>query len=249
MSTPDFRFRQFTVRHDRCAMKVGTDGVLLGAWAPLPASGIVLDVGTGTGLIALMVAQRQPALHVIGIDVDAEAVSQARENVAASPFTSRIQILHQGFEDYVATCTESDKPDTNHLVVEPPSAIVCNPPFFTESLLPPDPARLAARHAQSLPFPTLLKGAARLLPTDGVLSVILPTTALETFRLEAFTHGLVLTRLCYVRTTPAKAPKRVLATFVLHHSTPFALEDTTLVLTEGGIRSAAYTHLTRDFYL
>lgn len=237
MSTPNFRFRQFTIWHDRCAMKVGTDGVLLGAWAPLPSSGLVLDVGTGTGLIALMVAQRAPQVEVVGIDIDGEAVMQANENVAASPFSSRISIAQADFNSFVT----SDAAQY--------TTVICNPPFFTESLLPPDQARSAARHEQSLPFPTLVANASKLLQADGSLSVILPTSALDDFRSEAFAKDLVLTRLCYVRTTPAKPPKRILGHFVKAPSMPFHLEEETLVLMENGARSSAYTNLTRDFYL
>ena len=237
MGTPDFRFRQFTVRHDRCAMKVGTDGVLLGAWAPVPSSGSVLDIGTGTGLIALMVAQRAPQVQVVGIDIDAGAVLQANENVAASPFSSRVGILQVELSAFAASCTERY------------DAIVCNPPFFTESLLPPDQARSAARHEQSLPFPTLVACASQLLLDDGSLSVVLPSSALEDFRSEAFAHDLVLTRLCRVRTTPSKSPKRILGTFVKAPSTPFRFEEETLILMEGGARSAAYSALTSEFYL
>ena len=237
MGTPDFRFRQFTIRHDRCAMKVGTDGVLLGAWAAVPPSGTVLDIGTGTGLIALMVAQRAPQAHVVGIDIDAAAVLQAKENVAASPFSSRVSIRQAELSVYAASFTERY------------AAIVCNPPFFTESLLPPNQARSAARHEQSLPFPTLVSCASQLLQDDGSFNVILPSSALGDFRSEAFAHDLVLTRLCHVRTTPSKPPKRILGTFVKAPSTPFRFEEDTLVLMEGGTRSADYTSLTSEFYL
>lgn len=232
MSSADFRFRQFTVRHDRCAMKVGTDGVLLGAWGTLPTGGRILDIGTGTGLIALMAAQRAPTAHVTAIDIDADAVAQARENVAASPFAGRISVQHTALQDFQAPAFD---------------AIFCNPPFFEESLLPPDVRRSAARHTTTLPFGELAEAVATLLAADGSFSTILPTTAFDAFRLLCFARGLLLCRRCMVRTTPRKAPKRVLATFARRE--PGQVEDTTLILNDGPARTAAYAALTHDFYL
>ena len=232
MSSADFRFRQFTVRHDRCAMKVGTDGVLLGAWGTLPSGGRVLDIGTGTGLVALMVAQRTPTAHVTAIDIDAEAVAQAQENVDASPFAGRITVLHSALQDFQAPAFD---------------AIFCNPPFFEESLLPPDIRRSAARHTATLSFAELADAVATLLAADGSFSTILPTSSFDAFRLLCFARGLLLCRRCQVRTTPTKAPKRVLATFARRE--PEHVGDTTLILNDGPARTAAYAALTHDFYL
>ena len=232
MSNPYFQFKQFTVRHDRCAMKVGTDGVLLGAWAPLPASGHGLDIGTGTGLVALMAAQRAAAMQFTGIDIDKTAVAQARENVAASPFASRVHIEQCAVQDF--------RP--GHLF----QAILCNPPFFEESLLPPDAGRMAARHARLLTFQQLAESAARLLSADGLFSVVLPTAAIPTFRALCFDQGLHLRRRCDVCTTAAKAPKRTLACFSRTAIEPIA---ETLVLQQGNARTKAYRTLCKDFYL
>ena len=234
MSNAYFQFRQFTVRQERCAMKVGTDGVLLGAWAALPERGSVLDIGTGTGLIALMVAQRAPEVRVTALDIDADAVCQARANVAASPFEGRVEVLLTALQDYDAPSASFD-------------AVVCNPPFFEENLLPPDEGRTLARHTASLPFATLVSVAGRLLADGGLFSVVLPTAAYDSFRLLCFAQGLLPQRLCYVKTTPAKEPKRVLATFL--KGTPSACDETTLILSEAQHRSADYAALTRDFYL
>ena len=133
MANGYFQFKQFTVRQQHCAMKVGTDGTLLGAWAKASAGPCrVLDVGTGTGLIALMMAQRYPEALAVAIDIDEKAVFQAQENVTASPFADRIQVL----EADVQTFADSEKFDS----------IVCNPPFFEDSLVCPDPQRTEARH-------------------------------------------------------------------------------------------------------
>ncbi len=236
MGTPTFQFKQFTIAHDRCAMKVGTDGVLVGAWSQLPARGRLLDVGTGTGLIALMVAQRSPASFVTGIDIIPEAVEQARENVAASPFADRIEIRLQSLQAIAATGQSFD-------------AIICNPPFFAENLLPPDSSRSIARHTQesSLTFGELAACSARLLADGGSLSVILPTSAFDSFRLLCFAQGLFLQRSRLVQGTPRKAPKRVLATFVKGEAT--WTSEKPLILNDGGRRTDDYAALTHDFYL
>ncbi len=244
MSSADFTFRQFVVRHDRCAMKVGTDGVLLGAWAHVPDRGTVLDVGTGCGLLCLMLAQRYAHIRLVGIDIDADAVVQARDNAAASPFASRITVSHTSLQDYALQGRHDGQP----------CAMVCNPPFFTEKLLPPDARRSVARHADTLPFDELLDAAETLLPPLGTLSVVLPTNAYNDFRRMAVVRHLMLTRECFVQTTPSKAPKRVLAAFahcptMAERASLPATEATHLCLTENGSRSDAYRNLTQEFYL
>lgn len=234
MASATFQFRQFTIAHDRCAMKVGTDGVLIGAWSELPEQGKVLDIGTGTGLIALMVAQREPNIRVTGIDIAAEAVEQARENVAASPFARRVEIRLQALQELATTDERFD-------------AIVCNPPFFEETLLPPDTYREIARHVQALGFEELVAGAVRLLTDNGRFNVILPTTAFDHFRVLCFGQGLQLRRSQSVQGTARKAPKRILATFVKGETT--WTEEKPLILNDGSRRSEDYAALTRDFYL
>jgi tRNA1Val (adenine37-N6)-methyltransferase len=136
-----FKFKQFEIHQDRCAMKVGTDGVLLGAWAP--GGKRILDVGSGTGLISLMMAQRFPEAQVRGIDMDGEACEEAAENVAASPFADRVEIECCRLQDYHSE--------------ESFDAIVSNPPFFLNSLKNPDSKRTMARHTDSLPFRDLFR--------------------------------------------------------------------------------------------
>lgn len=235
MSNTYFDFKQFRVWHNCCAMKVGTDGVLLGAWAKLPENGYVLDIGTGCGLLALMVAQRAPLIHVHAIDIDYDAVCQARENIEASPFASRISVEHSSLQDYLSN--NNTKFDT----------IVCNPPFFEELLLPPDEARAAARHTDTLPFSVLISSACTLLIPNGMFNVILPSIAFDSFRQMCFASGLQLESLCHVRTTPRKEPKRVLAAF--RKGDAKRIDDSELILQNGAARSADYSALTRDFYL
>ena len=157
MSNPYFQFKQFTVWHDKCAMKVGTDGVLLGAWTSVQGARRVLDVGTGTGLVALMLAQRSPAdVKIVALEVDTAAVEQAKENVARSFWKEQIEVVQADFNQYHS----SGKFDV----------IVSNPPYFVGSLKCPDVQRNAARHATSLTYEELLKGVAGLLAEDGTFT-------------------------------------------------------------------------------
>ena len=196
-----FRFKQFEVCHDRCAMKVGTDGVLLGAWADIEGKKSLLDVGTGTGLIALMMAQRNPDAKVMGVDVDEAAVEQARENRDRSPWAERITILNGDF--CYPFVIEGYKFD----------AIVCNPPFFKEKVYAPDTQRDMARRAEALPLDVLMKNAANLLADDGSLSLILPFADVNDAVGEAAINGLYLKKRCDVVTTEGKTPKRALMEF------------------------------------
>lgn len=235
MSNSYFQFKQFTIHHDRCAMKVGTDGVLLGAWGQLPKQGKVLDIGTGTGLIALMAAQRAPKATITAIDIDPQAVKQARENVDSSPFASRVEVFESSLLQFAR----------NHVHLF--DAILCNPPFFEEQLLPPNLSRSAARHTHSLPFEELIPTVSTLLSSSAPFSVILPTMAFAGFRQLCFQYGLTLSRLCHIQTTPLKPPKRVLATFV--KGSFENIEETQMILNNGTHRSDDYAALTRDFYL
>ena len=215
-------------------MKVGTDGVLLGAWARVGRQ--VLDIGCGSGLLCLMMAQRLPEASVTGIDIDHAAAEQAQENVAASPFASRISIKWQSLQDFAAAAhTHFD-------------TIVCNPPFFSRSLTSPDQQRTLARHTTSLPLDVLFREAARLLTDDGVLNLVFPADRLADLQSEAAISGLFECRRCMVRTTPTKPPKRVLIAFSKQR--PDALECSEGTLTDvAGARSQWLQELTSDFYL
>ncbi|MBQ9363307.1 MAG: methyltransferase [Bacteroidaceae bacterium] len=229
-----FRFKQFAVRHDRCAMKVGTDGVLLGAWANVEGSTTALDIGTGTGLIALMLAQRNAALSVTGIDIDSDAVKQAQENVQNSPWARRINIEQADF-------TLNDEQNARY------DLIVSNPPFHTEDTLNPDATRTAARHTCSLPFPVLIRKAATLLTAQGHLCLIVPTATAPEVVGEAAAQHLYLSKRTDVKTTPRKTAKRTLLEF-----TPNITQTVYSILTlqdEHQKRTGEYMALTQDFYL
>lgn len=239
MSNDIFRFKQFSIHHDRCAMKVGTDGVLLGAWGSVEGKQI-LDIGTGTGLIALMAAQRNPEAEVLGIDIDPEAVLQAKENIAESPFYSRVECILCDFRDadFSSANTSFD-------------TILCNPPFFTEDTLPDDVGRALARNNKSLPFDRLIPKAASLLADEGKFSVIIPSQLVTDFVSLCLQNGLHLERRCLVRTTMKKPPRRTLMTFSKNvQSIMSDVPSTELCLQNpDGSRSQAYQELTKDFYL
>lgn len=248
MSTPYFRFKQFTVWHDRCAMKVGTDGVLLGAWAgasepseeasqSAETSSIkrILDIGTGSGLIALMLAQRFPNAIIDGIDIDPSAVLQAKDNFSASSFSTRLHAYSSPLQEW--------QPQEKY------DMIVSNPPYFSNSLLCPDDLRTKARHAESLSFAELLAHSNRLLTQAGTLSLVLPAEAEKAIMKEARLQHLYCVRLCRVHTTANKPAKRILVTFS-HQTLATTLAPDMLCLSAPDHpRSPAYSALTQDFYL
>ena len=216
-------------------MKVGTDGVLLGAWAAVrPQDERILDVGTGTGLIALMLAQRAPGALVTGVDID--DVSQAGENAAASPWGDRVVFRQCPVQEFEAP--------------EPFDLIVSNPPFFVDSLTCPDEGRTTARHAVHLPFDELRDAVLRLLAPGGRFAVVLPTTEADRFLGTSFGQ-LGLLRRTDVRTTPRRPAKRALMEFSRAGETAAAPDLSELVIGTGQHEcyTPEYRALTRDFYL
>ena len=217
-------------------MKVGTDGVLIGAWAK--GGQRILDVGTGSGLIALMMAQRFPKARVDAIDIDTNACSQAEENVSNSPFANQVKVrcvaVQQlaSYEDYQGVY----------------DAVVCNPPFFENALKAPVKSRSVARHNDTLPFQQLFSSVARLLDKQGVLSLIIPSEYKGRIIEEAFLAGFFNTRECAVKTTPKKNPRRFLLEFSLNPKQIFEKEEQLLEISHGQ-RSPWYDKLTMDFYL
>jgi tRNA1Val (adenine37-N6)-methyltransferase len=226
-----FRFKQFEIGHDRCGMKVGTDGVLLGAWVRPSNALRILDVGTGSGLIALILAQRSDA-QIVGIEYDASAAGQALENAQASPWADRVRIVQGDFK-----CLEDD----------PYDLIVSNPPFFQNALKAPAVQRNHARHDVLLRYDELIAKADELLTENGRLSVIIPCEAFAGFETLCLASRLHLSRICEVSTIEGKPPKRLLLEF---SRVPTEVERSRLaVSTTGNARSEAYSALTADLYL
>lgn len=235
MANDYFQFKQFTIHQQRCAMKVGTDGTLLGAWAQVPtASARILDIGTGTGLIALMMAQRFPDASVFGIDIDPDAISQAQENVNASPFANRIKICKANILDF------NDPKGFD--------AIVSNPPFFINSLTCPDRQRTMARHAVGLTYEGLMHATYKLLNPHGVFSLVIPSECQSALEDKAIMEGFFVTRICHIRTTPKKNPKRQLIEFSKYPVDKLFIEKGIIEETPN-VRSLWYQQLTKDFYI
>ena len=218
-----FRFKNFTVEQDLCAMKVGTDGVLLGAWAR--GGEQVLDVGTGTGLIALMMVQRYPEARVTALDIDEGAVRQATINVEQAEAKDRIRVVQQRVQEHKGQY----------------DAIVSNPPFFIDSLNAPDVQRNTARHAETLTYAELMEAAWRLLKDDGELSVVVPFDYRQRMEDEATFRGFFPSRVCAVKTVERKPAKRYLLAFRKH---PCQCVKETMT-----IGDEQYRQLTGDFYL
>lgn len=234
-----FKFQQFTVHQDKCAMKVGTDGVLLGAWAE--GGNHVLDIGTGTGVIALMMAQRFPKAIVSAIDIDHDACVQARENVEESPFNERIQIIESSLQDFSKQWLSEHRPLFD--------SIVSNPPYFVNSLKNPDQKRTLARHADTLPYSALFLHVSKLLTEEGIFSAIIPTEQVKDFMAEGYIYALHTIRLFHVKTTSAKQPKRCLIAFSKTPPINIIEERTINLLAPNGERSEWYQEITKEFYL
>lgn len=213
-------------------MKVGTDGVLLGAWAN--GGRRILDIGTGTGLIALMMAQRFDEADITAVEADHDAAAQARTNADSSPYGQRICVAATEIQRF-----ESPTPF---------DAIVANPPYFNASLKNPDTQRAAARHTDSLTYGELFAAVKRLLADEGEFSAVIPTDCLQAFIAEAYLAGMTQTRRLAIRTTPRKQPKRCLVAFARKSNGELESGEQCLQTTDGG-RSAWYEELTKDFYI
>lgn len=243
MSSPFFRFKQFTVWHDRCAMKVGTDGVLLGAWCPLPSKKPrrvrVLDIGVGSGLIALMLAQRlhqrEDLFSVLGIDIDCDAVEQSHINFQQSPWKDSLTSQ---------ACRLQDMPAEHAF-----DLIFSNPPYFQDSLKNPNAQRATARHTDTLSYAELIAHSARLLQEDGILALVLPIEAEQEILTLAADHGLHPTDITYVHSKPSKPAKRLLIALSPISDSRRPMTETMYIESENTPRSDEYKELTKDFYL
>lgn len=231
-----FQFKQFRIEQHHAAMKVNTDGVLLGAWANIDGVDSVLDVGTGTGLVALMIAQRNNKSFVTGIDIDEHAVIDATENIRKSPWPDRISVQHIAFQDFAETY-----PGKFNLIIS-------NPPFFSNSVKNANARLSMARHNHLLPFADMISGTLRLLDEKGHLSIILPVDEADLFIGLAAKNGLFLRRLASVKPFPDKEPNRSLMEFSFLNCeterTVFSVYDEKKVN-----YSQEFMLLVRDFYL
>jgi tRNA1Val (adenine37-N6)-methyltransferase len=231
-----FKFKQFTIHQDRCAMKIGTDGVLLGAWASLanhPET--ILDIGAGTGLLALMLAQRCEADTIDGLEIDEDAYEQCVENFETSPWGDRLFCYHAGLDEFIDEI--EDKYDL----------IISNPPFFSEDVTSGNNARDVARQNQSLPFNELIEGISKLLSSSGVFCTIIPFKEEVPFIALTEQIGLYPQHITRVRGNPKSEIKRSLLEFSFNKNK--ALEDELIIETERHRYTPKYTELTKAFYL
>ena len=232
MSNNYFKFKQFTIVQDGCAMKVGTDGCLLGGWFDCSKSKNILDIGCGSGLIAIMAAQRCDAL-VTGIEIDSNAAIQAEKNVKNSPWSERIEIVNCDFLEY----NTSKRFDT----------VVCNPPYFVNSLKCGKSQRTLARHSDSLNCKEFFAKCAEISTDTATVNIIIPSDIAEEWLSAAKENGFYASRITHIKTTPKKVSKRVLMEFSRSET---ATNEKTIIFEDGrGEYSEDVKNILRDFYL
>ena len=227
-----FRFKQFAVEQEDVAMKVGTDGVLLGAWANCDNAKRILDIGTGTGVIALQMAQRNNQAQICAVEIDETAAKRARANFDLSPWAERLTVVQTAVQEFAPT--------------EKFDLIVSNPPYFVDSLLPPDAKRSTARHTHDLTFEELDSAVCLLLDESGKFALILPVTEFEKYLTLTQLH---LVRRCDVCPVECGAVKRIMGEFAKQRPTAIVLENIAIERGKRGDYTDDYRALTKDFYL
>ena len=235
MSNHTFEFKQFSIKQDKCAMKVGTDAVLLGSWVNVENAKSILDIGTGTGIIALMLAQKSSA-SIDAIDIDKDACIQAQENVDRCKWKERIKIHHLAVQELMVQSKNKFE------------LIVSNPPYFVDSSKALEEARTTARHTDLLPYNELLDSVSELLAPEGKFCVILPFKEGEIFRDMSQEKHLYLTKLTRIKTRMDKVEKRLLMQFEFKRN---AFSENSIVIEndERHSYSEEYKELTKDYYL
>ncbi len=232
-----FSFKKFSIEQDRCAMKVGTDGVLLGAWTPLENNPFsILDIGTGTGIIALMLAQRSHAEQIDALEIDEDAYEQATDNFENSPWNDRLFCFHAALEEFV------EEPEDEYDI------IVSNPPFFSEDYKSDNSKRDLARFQDAMPFEDLIEAAALLLSENGIFAVIIPFKEEEKFLALADEYELYPLKITRVKGTPTSEIKRSLLAFSRNENSEFPIDEL-IIETARHQYTPEYIELTKDFYL
>lgn len=236
MANPWFQFKQFTVWHDKCGMKVGTDGVLLGAWVNAFGPLTVLDIGAGTGLIALMLAQKVTR-QVDAVEIENDASIQAGENFEKSPWADRLKIYNTSAAEFRDNCKKQY------------DLIVSNPPYFTSEHKAPDVKRAMARHAGELKLSDLVSISSDLLNTDGRLAVILPIELRNEFISEIGKYNFWIIRETKVKADPLKSPFRVLLEVSKLKNKIKKTDELVIRESPGGAYTNKFRQITREFYL
>ena len=226
-----FKFKEFSIIQGKSAMKVGTDGVLLGCWVSCEKANNILDIGCGTGLITLMLGQRNLDSNVTGIEIDKIAIQEAQENISNSDWQERIKIKHTSLQQF----TPQSKFDL----------IVSNPPFFPQNKS--QQSRDIARHTNRLSFEELIDNAAKLLAEKGILSVIIPKNSEEYFCKIATFYKLYRNRVCYIKGNETSVVKRVMMEFSFIKS--IALIEQLAIERSRHNYTDKYIQLCKDFYL
>ncbi|WP_299105696.1 tRNA1(Val) (adenine(37)-N6)-methyltransferase [uncultured Winogradskyella sp.] len=236
MSSLPFKFKEFSVNQDQCAMKIGTDGVLLGAWTSVEQNPFsVLDIGSGTGVLSLMIAQRSFAENIEALEIDADAFEQCAENFENSPWADRLFCYHASLLEFVEEV--DDKFDL----------IICNPPFYSEDYKTENKSRDLARFNDAMPFEHLIFAVANLLSKDGLFSVVIPVKEERDFIELASESGLFPNRILHVKGNLDSEIKRSLLEFSFTKS---KTKTSQLVIeTARHQYTEAYIQLTKDFYL
>lgn len=235
--TPAFRFQQFTIEQSQAVHPVGTDGVLLGAWACVDDVENMLDIGTGTGLIALMLAQRTTSARIDAVEINTASAQQADLNFQASPWASRLRL----FQDSIQSFISSENKGKYDLIIS-------NPPFFNTGKASPADDRASARHMLSLPLDTLLDCVAHLLSPDGKCCLILPAREAWLCCEMAVPKGLYWNKLFFVKSRPGKPVERMLIT-LSRDPLPFQTGKMCIYNETGTQYSIEYQQLTENFYL
>jgi tRNA1Val (adenine37-N6)-methyltransferase len=231
-----FQFKQFRIIQDRSAMKVGMDGVLLGCWTDASKAERILDIGTGTGLIALMMAQKNSLAQIYAIEIDREAFNEAVLNFQQSQWGERIRIENCSFQEFSALT------DWKY------DLIVSNPPFFSNGVKAPLGRRAQARHSDSLPMEVLISGAANMLTGKGRIALVLPVEYLPEIEQLANLNKLFISRLCRVKPNPQKSDFRILIE-LSREGCIFQEENLMIEFEKHHDYTPEYKELTKDFYL
>ena len=231
-SSSAFQFQKFAIKQEQCAMKIGIDSVLLGAWCPLSAPQCILDIGTGTGILALMLAQRSKC-SIDAIEIDNAAYNEAAENISASRYKHRIEVFHQALQDFRPTRLYD--------------LIISNPPYFNATLLSHDQQRNNARHQTTLSYKELLQHSKRLLSPQGLVVFILPSESVSDIKKIADEEDLHLLKLTYVFGKKGKTAKRCL--FALQSKPCTTTIEKIYIRTEDNRYSNEFQEISQDFYL
>jgi tRNA1Val (adenine37-N6)-methyltransferase len=233
---PLFRLKQFSINDDNCTMPIGSDAILLGCAVDAEATGCVLDIGTGSGIIAIMIAQKFGAM-IDGIDIDLQSIQMARENVRNCPWTDRISVYHSSLQEFK--------------IVHPGAygLVISNPPFNTNSLKSPDKKKNLARHADTLTYEELIVASGYMLRPDGRLSLILPYHLSNRFKELALLNGLYCNKNLLIRPKSNKAVNRIIMEFGKTRKYPVTSSTELVIRNENDIYTREYMEFTGDYYL